>query len=1325
MPVQRVYLSTAASSASQSFSISNPFGLTVSWTYPALTGVSWSTTNTGITLTAAQGTTLATTTVTITASYSTFSYPYIFSLNINSSLLQNPGDVILYTLLNSTLTLKLNSGIYDKVSWTYPTTFPGVSWTSTNRDITLTALQGYYLATTSVTITAIINGTSSYSSTFNLTINNSFTFTKLNGSTSTAPTSLSNYSSYPSNLSLISGIQYWTVPVTTTYNFTAAGAGGTSGYDEQGAVLSGTYTLTKDTILAICVGQMGVQVNGRMGSGGTFVTSVQSINTTSLATAVPLFIAGGAGGVGINGGLGPSNATISTIGANSYGAAGGIGPASGGDSTAPGGGGFTYFKNYGGSKGGGFGLGGNYGVSGYGGGGGGYGGGGGGGGSYGTGGGGGGLYDINYLYNCSVTNSGEGYMIIDNNIRFSLSNAVSIFIFTNSSVIIPITYTTPNPYRMVPVYTSSPSIPGISLTSSSSGVSISAAQGTALDNTSFTVTPTLSTYSNPITIKLSCGTDNYLYIIPRTLTFYVAYTNPYINIPINNPYNIYLSWSFTPNLNESETSTTNTNMRITYYGNQFTPKNCTVSVSSLSYIYSQQFILQTNSTKLTLSPISGGSSGNRLSGVYAYNTSDSYLAFDTRGTGAGVFSNNILYASPGNTITITFNIVYIAGGYPSHRSVWLHDGTSWAYNVFSETTASVGVTPASGQDFTSTFTMPIIPSGLYSMVCMNSSYGQFSPTYTYDSTRTYCEYALAINDYSPDYVLSNPGTTTINTVNGQQSFTLTLTNPLNLIPKWTYPTITGVNWTPSNTGITAVAAQGTSYATNTITVQASFSTFNYPQSFSLSIYNTPEFVLSNPGTTTLFTLISSSSPLVLTLTNPFNLTPTWSYPTITGVTWTPSNTGITAVAAQGSSYATNPITVQASYSIFNYPQSFSLTIDNTPGFVLSNPGPTTLYTLNGQIILRLTLTNSLNLTPTWSYPTITGVTWAPSNTGITLTAAQGSSYATNPIIVQASYSTFNYPQSFSLTIDATTKYTNGIVSTLGSGFNVPYGVTSDQTNTLYIADSNNSLIKQMNATTAAVTNIASLSVWAVAYDGSTYLYGTDNNNHVIYRINVSTGAYTTFAGTYGTTGSADGTGTAASFYQPTGITYNSAGFLYVTDTNNYTIRRISVPGAVVTTLAGSAGNAGWIDATGTAAKFYLPFDLIYDGTSMLYVADSYTHSIRSIVVSTAVVTTLAGNGAAGSNDGTGTAASFNTPFGITYDGTSKLFVSDSGNNTIRSVVISTKVVTTLAGSAGSAGYTDATGSAARFNNPNGITCNKNKGILYVADSFNSAIRKII
>jgi len=157
---------------------------------------------------------------------------------------------------------------------------------------------------------------------------------------------------------------------------------------------------------------------------------------------------------------------------------------------------------------------------------------------------------------------------------------------------------------------------------------------------------------------------------------------------------------------------------------------------------------------------------------------------------------------------------------------------------------------------------------------------------------------------------------------------------------------------------------------------------------------------------------------------------------------------------------------------------------------------------------------------------------------------------------------------------------------------------------------------------------------------------------------------------------------------------------------------------VVTTLAGTVDN-GSANGTGTSASFNYPYGITTDGTN-LYVADSGNHLIRKIVISTGAVTTLAGTGSSGSANGTGTSASFYHPYGITTDGTN-LYVADSSNHLIRKIVISTGAVTTVAGT-GSSGSANGTGTSASFYYPRGITTDGTN--LYVADKGNHLIRKI-
>jgi sugar lactone lactonase YvrE len=213
---------------------------------------------------------------------------------------------------------------------------------------------------------------------------------------------------------------------------------------------------------------------------------------------------------------------------------------------------------------------------------------------------------------------------------------------------------------------------------------------------------------------------------------------------------------------------------------------------------------------------------------------------------------------------------------------------------------------------------------------------------------------------------------------------------------------------------------------------------------------------------------------------------------------------------------------------------------------------------------------------------------------------------------------------------------------------------------------------------------------------------------------------TTLAGNAGQAGKADGTGSAAQFYGPSGVAVDSAGNVYVADTYNHTIREVTSSG-VVTTLAGSPGQAGSADGTASAAQFDQPYGAAVDSTGNVYVADTFNHTIRK-VTSGGVVTTLAGSpGQAGSADGTGSAARFFYPIGVAVDSTGSVYVADQLNDTIRKVT-SGGLVTTLGGSPGQAGGADAAGIAARFASPSGVAVD-GVGNLYVADAGNNAIRK--
>ncbi|MBI3131210.1 MAG: putative Ig domain-containing protein [Acidobacteria bacterium] len=288
-------------------------------------------------------------------------------------------------------------------------------------------------------------------------------------------------------------------------------------------------------------------------------------------------------------------------------------------------------------------------------------------------------------------------------------------------------------------------------------------------------------------------------------------------------------------------------------------------------------------------------------------------------------------------------------------------------------------------------------------------------------------------------------------------------------------------------------------------------------------------------------------------------------------------------------------------------------------------------------------------------------------------------------------------------------------------FYVPRGLTVDGAGDLWVSDANAMLRKVTPAgvvtTAAGAPSIgwvdgpaASARFYApsgLAFLPSGKLAIADEGNHAVRLLDMALGL-STFAGAPPRAGLTDGFGTSARFADLNSVVVAASGDAFVADYGNSCIRRIT-PTGQTTTFAGPAGLAG-------------PTGLALDAAGNLYVTDGPNQTLLKVTPA-GVVSTLAGlSGVSGSADGTGSAARFYYPSKVAADGTGNLYVTDSGNQTIRKVTPA-GVVTTLAGSAGNAGLADGNGATARFNMPSGIAVD-GLGNLFVGDLNNNRIRKV-
>ena len=266
-------------------------------------------------------------------------------------------------------------------------------------------------------------------------------------------------------------------------------------------------------------------------------------------------------------------------------------------------------------------------------------------------------------------------------------------------------------------------------------------------------------------------------------------------------------------------------------------------------------------------------------------------------------------------------------------------------------------------------------------------------------------------------------------------------------------------------------------------------------------------------------------------------------------------------------------------------------------------------------------------------------------------------------------------------------------------------------------------ISSITNTTGNLSNSRGLAV-----DSSRNLYIADAGHHVIREVAHSTGLLTSIAGTLSSNGySGDGgLATSAKLNFPQGVTVDSAGDLFIADTGNNVIRKVAASTQVISTIAGT-GSAGYAGDNGAATGATLngPLAVALDSSgTLLYIADTGNNVIRKIVLSTGVITTVAGTGTGGysGDGGLATSAKLNNPQSVALDSSGNIYIADTGNNIIRKVAGGN--ISTVVGN-GTAGFTGDGHSAtsAELLAPNGLVF-ETSGTLYIDDAGNLTIRKV-
>jgi len=249
----------------------------------------------------------------------------------------------------------------------------------------------------------------------------------------------------------------------------------------------------------------------------------------------------------------------------------------------------------------------------------------------------------------------------------------------------------------------------------------------------------------------------------------------------------------------------------------------------------------------------------------------------------------------------------------------------------------------------------------------------------------------------------------------------------------------------------------------------------------------------------------------------------------------------------------------------------------------------------------------------------------------------------------------------------------------------------------------------------------------VAIDSSGNLYIADTSNHRIRKVDATSKIITTVAGTSTRGYSGDnGVATNAQLNYPTGMAVDSSGYLYIADSSNNRIRKVATNGSIITTVAGTVIGYSGDSGAATSAKMDWPNGVAIDSSGNLYIADTSNNRIRKVTVSDGTISTVAGTSTGGysGDNGAATSAKLNQPYGVAVDSSGNLYIADTKNHRIRKVDATSKIITTVAGTS-TGGYSGDNGAAtsAKLNSPQGVAVDSSDN-LYIADTYNHCIRKV-